>query len=190
MTVDKPSTQPPSRGGVVAALRRFTSGASMSLYRLTNGTVGGKLGGRPILLLTTIGRKSGKERVTPLLYLPEGDHFIVIASNWGEANHPMWWLNLQANPRAKIQIGPKIIPVTARQARRNASVSGRSSPPNTPTMRTTRKASRVKFLSSSLHLAHSRLCCTEGRTTRSRASGLPGTSSPTTSITAANSPSC
>jgi len=88
----------------------------MSLYRLTGGTVGGKMGGRPILLLTTIGRKSGKERVTPLLYLPEGDHFIVIASNWGEANHPIWWLNLQANPRAKIQIGRKTIPVTARQA--------------------------------------------------------------------------
>ena len=116
MTVDKPSAQPPSSGGVVAALRRFTSGANRSLYRLTNGVVGGKMGGRPILLLTTIGRKSGKERVTPLLYLPEEDHFIVIVSNWGEANHPMWWLNLQANPRAKIQIGPKIIPVTARQA--------------------------------------------------------------------------
>ena len=116
MTVEKPGTQPPSSGGVVAALRRFTSGANISLYRLTNGAVGGKMGGRPILLLTTIGRKSGKERVTPLLYLPEGNHFVVIASNWGEANHPMWWLNLQANPRAKIQIGPKIIPVTARQA--------------------------------------------------------------------------
>jgi F420H(2)-dependent quinone reductase len=116
MTVDKPSTQPPSSGGVVAALRRFTSGANISLYRLTNGAVGAKMGGRSILLLTTIGRKSGKERVTPLLYLPEGNHFVVIASNWGEANHPMWWLNLQANPRAKIQIGPKIIPVTARQA--------------------------------------------------------------------------
>ncbi len=116
MTVDKPGAQPPSRGGVVAALRRFTSGANMSLYHLTGGAVGGKMGGRPILLLTTIGRKSGKERVTPLLYLPEGDHFIVIASNWGEANHPMWWLNLQANPRAKIQVGRNTIAVTARQA--------------------------------------------------------------------------
>lgn len=116
MTVDKPSAQPARGGGVVAALRRFTSGANMSLYHLTGGAVGGKMGGRLILLLTTIGRKSGKERVTPLLYLPEGDHFIVIASNWGEANHPIWWLNLQANPRAKIQIGRKTMPVTARQA--------------------------------------------------------------------------
>ena len=116
MTVDQPSAQPTRGGGAVAAQRRFTSGANMFLYRLTGGAVGGKMGGRPILLLTTIGRKSGKERVTPLLYLPEGDHFIVIASNWGEANHPMWWLNLQANPRAKIQIGRKTIAVTARQA--------------------------------------------------------------------------
>lgn len=116
MTVDQPSAQPTRGGGVVAAIRRFTSGANLSLYRLTGGAVGGKMGGRPILLLTTIGRKSGKERVTPLLYLPEGDHFIVIASNWGEANNPMWWLNLQANPRAKIQIGRKTIAVTARQA--------------------------------------------------------------------------
>ena len=116
MTVDKPGAQPTRGGGGVAALRRFTSGMNKSLYRLTGGAVGGKMGGRPILLLTTVGRKSGKERVTPLLYLPEGDHFVVIASNWGEANHPMWWLNLQANPRAKIQVGRKTIPVTARRA--------------------------------------------------------------------------
>src|SRR5258706_12790196 len=97
MTVDKPSTQPPSSGGVVAALKRFTSGANMSLYRLTGGAVSGKMGGRPILLLTTSSRKIGKEHVTPLLYLPERDDFVQIAPNWVAANDPMGRVSLEPN---------------------------------------------------------------------------------------------
>ena len=68
MTVDQPSTQPTRGSGVLAAQRRFTSGANLFFYRLTGGAVGGRMGGRPILLLTTIGRKSGKERVWRRLF--------------------------------------------------------------------------------------------------------------------------
>ena len=69
-----------------------------------------------MLLLTAIGRKSGQEHVTPMLYFPDGGRFILIASNWGAPNHPQWWLNLQAHPQAKIQVGRKTVTVTATQA--------------------------------------------------------------------------
>lgn len=85
-------------------------------YRLTGGIIGSNLGGRPMLLLTTVGRKSGQERVTPILYFPDGGRFILIASNWGSHQHPQWWLNLQAHPQATIQVGRKTLTVTAAQA--------------------------------------------------------------------------
>jgi deazaflavin-dependent oxidoreductase (nitroreductase family) len=86
------------------------------LYRLTGGIIGGKMGSRPLLLLTTTGRKSGKERVTPLLYLTEGTDYLLSASNSGSEQHPQWYRNLLAHPQATVQIGRKVIPVTARTA--------------------------------------------------------------------------
>ncbi len=75
------------------------------LYRLTGGSLGGKLGGRPMLLLTTTGRKSGKRRTTPLQYLSDGEDLVVVASNGGNVRHPAWWLNIDANPQADVQVG-------------------------------------------------------------------------------------
>ncbi len=77
------------------------------LYRLTNGTVGAKLGGRPMVLLTTKGRKSGKQRTIPLQYMMDGDNIIVVASNGGNVNHPAWWHNIRANAEVTVQIGKK-----------------------------------------------------------------------------------
>ncbi len=94
----------------------FIKNTHVYLYRLTGGVIGGKMGSRPLLLLTTTGRKSGKERVTPLLYLPEGNEYLLAASNYGSEQHPQWYLNLLAQPQATVQIGRKIIPVTARTA--------------------------------------------------------------------------
>jgi deazaflavin-dependent oxidoreductase (nitroreductase family) len=85
-------------------------------YRLSGGVIGGKFGRAPILLLTTTGRKSGKTRTTPLLYLRDGDHVVVAASNAGDARDPGWWLNLRHNPDAAIQIGRETRRVRARQA--------------------------------------------------------------------------
>jgi F420H(2)-dependent quinone reductase len=79
------------------------------------------------MLLTTTGRKSGQQRVTPIFYLPamedtinsipiEKGHFLLIASNWGASTDPIWWLNLQVNPRAQVRIGKKTMAVTARKA--------------------------------------------------------------------------
>ena len=58
----------------------------------------------PVLLLTTKGRKTGKQRTVPLLYLADGDNIVLVASNGGATKHPTWWLNLQSNPEAQIQV--------------------------------------------------------------------------------------
>ena len=68
------------------------------------------------MLLITTGRKTGKPRTTPLFYLKDGDNLILVTSNGGSATHPTWWLNLQANPQARVELGSKKLPVTARQA--------------------------------------------------------------------------
>ncbi len=86
------------------------------LYRWTRGRIGGKLLNLPVLLLTTSGRRSGKQRTKALMYLPDGPNYVVIASFLGEPRHPAWWLNLQANPRAEIEIGTQRITVVAREA--------------------------------------------------------------------------
>ena len=77
------------------------------LYKLTGGTLGANLGGRPMLLLTTTGRKSGKKRATPLQYLRDGENMVVVASNGGNKNHPAWLYNVRANPEATAQTGKK-----------------------------------------------------------------------------------
>lgn len=87
-----------------------------ALYRATGGRVGAKLLGIRVLLLTTIGRRSGKERVTPLLYVPDEKGFVVIASNAGDERDPAWWLNLRARPDATVQAGRERCAVRAREA--------------------------------------------------------------------------
>ena len=88
----------------------------LRVYRWTNGRVGGALMGLPVLLLTTRGRKSREPRTSPLMYLPQGDNFVVIASYLGEPKHPAWFLNLQAEPQADVQIGTARLRVRAREA--------------------------------------------------------------------------
>ncbi len=85
-------------------------------YRLTGGLLGGSVMGRPMLLLTTTGRKTGTRRTTPLLYLEDGDNLVVIASNGGHPRHPAWWLNLEQNPQAEVQIRGAKKPVRAEEA--------------------------------------------------------------------------
>ena len=68
----------------------------------------------PTLLLTTVGRKSGAHRPTPLLYQPTGSGFIVVASRGGSDHHPAWYLNLLARPECEIQVGKFSYSATAR----------------------------------------------------------------------------
>jgi F420H(2)-dependent quinone reductase len=86
------------------------------VYRLTGGRVGGKIGGARVLLLTTTGRKSGRPRTQPLLYTPAGAGYAVIASKGGAAQHPLWYLNLKANPQAQVTVGRETRNVRARDA--------------------------------------------------------------------------
>ncbi|MCH7869381.1 MAG: nitroreductase family deazaflavin-dependent oxidoreductase [Myxococcales bacterium] len=79
--------------------------AHRAIYRMTNGRIGSSLAGRPMLLLTTTGRKSGEPRTTPLSYLRDGDDCVVVASNNGADRHPAWWLNLEASADAQIKVG-------------------------------------------------------------------------------------
>jgi deazaflavin-dependent oxidoreductase (nitroreductase family) len=91
------------------------------LYRHTAGRVGGKwrigAGFRdpvPICLLEHRGRRSGKLRTTPLVYLEDGDRVVVVASQAGRPEHPMWYLNLLADPEVTVQIGRRRRPMHAR----------------------------------------------------------------------------
>ena len=86
------------------------------LYRWSNGRIGGAIIGMPVLLLTTTGRKSGLARTRALMYLPHGQDFVVIASNLGADYHPAWWLNLEAEPAASVQVSGKHYLVRAREA--------------------------------------------------------------------------
>ncbi len=93
------------------------------VYRLSDGRLGATLLGMPMLLLTTVGRRSGKLRTTPLLYLPVDDVFVLVASNGGALRHPTWWFNLQGRPEALVQIGPargrvRAVPVSPAERRR------------------------------------------------------------------------
>lgn len=84
--------------------QRTFSGLNVGAYKLTGGRLGGQFGKAPILLLTTTGRKTGKERTWPLIYIRDGDALAVVASNGGSDQAPAWWLNLQANPRGSVRI--------------------------------------------------------------------------------------
>ena len=73
-------------------------------------------GGQPVLLLTTIGRKSGQPQTAPLLYLKDGDTYVVVASKGGMSHHPLWFKNLEANPSVEVEVGSDKVAMTARRA--------------------------------------------------------------------------
>lgn len=83
-------------------------------FRANEGRVGGPFEGAPMLLLHSIGAKSGKERVTPLMHQPVGDNFAVFASKAGADTNPDWYYNLVANPAARVEIGTDSVDVVAR----------------------------------------------------------------------------
>jgi deazaflavin-dependent oxidoreductase (nitroreductase family) len=82
-------------------------------YRANAGTVTGPFAGRPLLLLTTTGAKSGQSRTSPLVYTTDGDRIVVIASKGGAPTSPDWYHNIVANPVATIELGPDKFQVRA-----------------------------------------------------------------------------
>jgi len=92
-------------------------GGHAKLYRATRGMIGYKTPGFPdVLLLDHVGAKSGTKRTTPLVFARDGENTILIASKGGYPKNPAWYHNLKPNPHTTIQIGPKLIPVPAREA--------------------------------------------------------------------------
>ena len=89
-----------------------------SLHRMVVELSGGRLlngyKGEPMILLTTIGRKTGQARTWPLTGLRTGDGWAVAASNGGHDHHPAWYLNLEANPEASVADGGRTVAVRAR----------------------------------------------------------------------------
>ncbi|HZD12376.1 MAG TPA: nitroreductase family deazaflavin-dependent oxidoreductase [Candidatus Binatus sp.] len=85
-------------------LERILASTHVFLYRISNGRIGGSVHHAPVLLMTTIGRKSGKKRTRPLLYSRDGNRLVVIASNGGRRVDPSWWTNLRHNPTAEVQM--------------------------------------------------------------------------------------
>lgn len=75
------------------------------LYRWTGGVIGHRTMAGPILLLTTVGRRTGQQRTHPLLYMPDGSNFVVVGSNGGRPQPPAWILNLLATPTVEVQVG-------------------------------------------------------------------------------------
>ncbi|MGK5552249.1 nitroreductase family deazaflavin-dependent oxidoreductase [Actinomadura kijaniata] len=98
--------------------------AHVAVYQATGGAIGRRFrAGRrylrnapPVCLLTTIGRKSGKPRTVPLLYLADGERVVVVASQGGMPTHPAWYLNLRDNPNVLVQIQRYRRPMRARTA--------------------------------------------------------------------------
>jgi deazaflavin-dependent oxidoreductase (nitroreductase family) len=85
-------------------------------YVESDGKRGHRWSGVNTLLLTTRGRKSGKLRRTALIYGQDGDRYLVVASKGGAKRHPMWFLNLEANPEVQLQVGADRFPARARTA--------------------------------------------------------------------------
>jgi deazaflavin-dependent oxidoreductase (nitroreductase family) len=101
---------------VQRAAWRAANRIHVGIYELSKGRLGGRMMGGELLLLSTKGRRSGRVWTNPLLFVREGDAFVVIASNGGQDRHPAWYLNLQADPGARIQVGSRRIAVRARTA--------------------------------------------------------------------------
>ncbi|AAS04499.1 nitroreductase family deazaflavin-dependent oxidoreductase [Mycobacterium avium subsp. paratuberculosis] len=85
-------------------------------YRETGGETGYLWNGVPILLLTVTGRRTGRALTSALIFGRDGDDYLVVASMGGAPRHPSWYLNLQANPAAGIQVQADELAVVARTA--------------------------------------------------------------------------
>jgi F420H(2)-dependent quinone reductase len=88
---------PPSSSPLWWFWERFTD-LHTAAYKASHGRLGGKAYGVPVVLIESVGRKSGKCRTHPLLSLPDGDNLVIIASKGGTDRHPAWYYNLKANP--------------------------------------------------------------------------------------------
>jgi F420H(2)-dependent quinone reductase len=90
--------------------------AHIKLYRATGGRIGRRFRGGEVLLLTVTGRKSGRRFTSPLMYVRDGDAFVVAASFAGVDREPAWWLNLQSVGEATVEVNRQVLDVRAEKA--------------------------------------------------------------------------
>jgi deazaflavin-dependent oxidoreductase (nitroreductase family) len=83
------------------------------LIRISKGRIGSKLGAQTILILHTVGRKSGMPRSIPIAYFFHEGKYLIVESNWGKDNHADWYFNLQKQPQASIEVKGKTVKVKA-----------------------------------------------------------------------------
>jgi F420H(2)-dependent quinone reductase len=86
------------------------------VYRHSGGRILGRLGGQPVLLLQTTGRRSGQTRTTPVQYITHGQNFIVVAADHGARHPPAWYFNLRGDAGARVRVKNKEFDATAREA--------------------------------------------------------------------------
>ncbi len=125
MTTDSVKIRPKPEGldrPYVGSIIKTMSKVNVAIYRWTGGLLGSKwrVGaafpwGVPVLLLTSIGRKSGQPRIAPLLFIEDGDNVIIVGSQGGLPKDPLWYKNLQANPECEVQIMRRKMKMKARR---------------------------------------------------------------------------
>ena len=101
---------------MITTLQRIGLNIHQWLYDTTDGRIGRSLGGRPMLLLRHVGRKTGAKRTSALLYVPDGKNMAVIASKGGDPKNPAWFHNITSAGEAEVQVGRETMPVTVRVA--------------------------------------------------------------------------
>ena len=106
------SNEETTKSDAVAATNSWNT-SIIEEFRANEGRVGGPFEGAPVLLLHTIGAKSGQTRVNPMMYLREGDRLFVFASKAGADTHPDWYHNLIAKPAVSVEIGTETLSGTA-----------------------------------------------------------------------------
>jgi deazaflavin-dependent oxidoreductase (nitroreductase family) len=102
---------------IATTAQKWITRAHAAVYRATSGKVAGRMMGSSVLLLTTTGRKTGKKRTTPLLYLEDGENLVIVASNGGAPRHPAWWLNLKVDPEPQVRVGDRTLRVRVEEAK-------------------------------------------------------------------------
>ncbi|TMG31876.1 MAG: nitroreductase family deazaflavin-dependent oxidoreductase [Chloroflexi bacterium] len=113
----EPSAQRPGPVEIPSDMKAFNR-KLIEEFRANRGQLSGQMAGRKLLVLTTTGAKSGQPRSIVLGFGRDGDHYVTIASGNGAPTHPSWYLNLQANSAATVEVGPEKLAMRARTARK------------------------------------------------------------------------
>src|SRR3954466_3579295 len=95
---------PPRPGSAGFAAWKRLTGLNSAIFRLSGSRLLGTYDGNPVLLLHHVGRKSGEKRVTPLIYLEDGEDLVIVGSMGGTPKHPAWFHNLTAGPDTEVEL--------------------------------------------------------------------------------------